>query len=705
MQTQTTQSKTEPVLAVRDLGVAFDTREGVVHAVNGISLEVYPGEVLGIAGESGSGKSVSMMAALGLVPTPPGRITSGEVIMGGKDLVKMSKRQRRGVLARDLSIVFQDPMTSLNPVLTVGKQIREALQSKNPNMSNSAAHKRSAELLALVGVPDAERRTGEYPHQYSGGMRQRAMIAMAIANEPKLLIADEPTTALDVTIQAQVIEVLKKAQQETGSPLIMITHDLALMAELADRIVVMYGGRVVETGTVHEIFANPQHPYTIGLLASVPRMDSDTGRLVPIAGQPPSAIRLPKGCAFHQRCRLYQGREECHTEVPELHEPSPGHLSACHFYQEVPEFRRQLGIAASGTALSFGKDDSRPAAAPERKVPSGEEVLRVEGLKVHFPIRSAVLARHVGDVRAVDGVDLTLHAGETLGLVGESGCGKTTTGKTLMGLIEPTDGRIFVRGERITAMKRSKLRALRKEMQIVFQDPYSSLDPRMSVKDIISEPMHIHGEFKEGKDRQRVEELMELVGLKPEHATRYAHEFSGGQRQRIGIARALALNPKILILDEPVSALDVSIQAQVINLLMDLQEELGLTYLFIAHDLAVVRQIAHRVAVMYLGKVVEVGERNQVFDKPVHPYTQALLSAVPIPDPAMRDRMDTRIVLKGDVPNPSKPPPGCNFQTRCFKMEPGRCDVDEPELDDRFGHGHPSACFYSALREEESEKV
>ncbi|MEV4165547.1 ABC transporter ATP-binding protein [Nonomuraea dietziae] len=677
---------TDPVLQVADLDVRF----GDVRAVRGVGYEVRAGEVLGIVGESGSGKSVTALAVMGLLP-PHARVT-GSVRLRGTEILGAKEKTLTAFRGRTISMVFQDPLSALTPVYRVGDQIAEAVRV-HQKVTAEQAMVRAVELLDLVGIPKPGQRARAFPHEFSGGMRQRAVIAMAVANDPDVIICDEPTTALDVTIQAQVLDVLKKAQKETGAAIVMITHDLGVVAGFADRVLVMYAGRAVEVGQVDDIYYRPRMPYTMGLLGSVPRLDAGGRRpLVPIEGNPPSPAELPPGCPFTPRCPM--AIEACAEAEPPL-EPvnGPGHLAACIRAEEIagenlsPAEVYHVAGEVKGRHAATPESAAEPAGPAVRAEPAPREgrevVLSVADLVKHYPLtKGAVFRRKVGTVHAVDGITFDIRRGETLGLVGESGCGKTTTLMEILELTEPQHGTIAVLGRDVAALGARDRTALRRDMQVVFQDPLASLDPRMTVYDILAEPLRTQGRRDAGT---RVRELLDLVGLDPGHAARYPQDFSGGQRQRIGIARALALEPKLVLLDEPVSALDVSIQAGVVNLLEDLRRRLGLSYLFVAHDLAVVRHLADRVAVMYLGRIAEIGDVERVYGAPMHPYTQALLSAIPLPDP-VKERSRRRILLEGDLPSPAHPPSGCRFRTRCPKFkaltdgERVRCVEVEPEV-------------------------
>ncbi len=684
-----------PLLDVNDLHVTFGSEAGAVTAVRGLSYVVDAGEVLAIVGESGSGKSVSSLAMMGLLPTKA-RIT-GSVRFQGRELLGLSDKEMSKIRGDKISMIFQDPLSALTPVYTVGDQVIEAIRIHN-DVSKTVARKRAVELLDLVGIPNPSQRITSFPHEFSGGMRQRAMIAIAIANDPDLIIADEPTTALDVTIQAQVLDVLRTAREVTGAAIIMITHDLGVVAGFADRVAVMYAGKPVETGLVDDVYYRPRMPYTLGLLGSIPRLDQgERSRLTPIEGTPPSLVALPAGCPFVPRCPMRVAIcEEIEPDLDPVPAAGAGHRSACH-RSDVIE-RGDL----SGADIFRTEQHGRPAVA-ERPRHQRQTVLEVDGLVKQYPLTKGVaLRRRVGTVYAVDGIDFDIREGETLGLVGESGCGKTTTIIEILNLVKPMGGRIVVLGDDTARLSSSEKFAVRRQMQVVFQDPMASLDPRLPISDILAEPMRAHG-IPADEQRRRISELLETVGLRQEHANRYPSEFSGGQRQRIGIARALTLRPKLVVLDEPVSALDVSVRAGVINLLEQLKEEQGLSYLFVAHDLSVVRHIADRVAVMYLGRIVEIGEVDEVFERPSHPYTQALLSAIPLPDPIL-ERQRERIVLTGDLPSPANPPSGCRFRTRCQKFaneltdeERIKCIEVDPSLLQigAADHDHLAACHYA----------
>jgi peptide/nickel transport system ATP-binding protein len=604
-----------------------------------------------------------------LLARPAGRVASGRILFQGRDLLELPEDAMRRIRGRDIAMIFQEPMSSLNPVLTIGFQIMEPLLL-HLGMTGQAARARAAGLLKLVGIPDPERRLDQYPHQFSGGMRQRVMIAIALSCNPKLIIADEPTTALDVTIQAQILELMKELTRELGIALVVITHNLGIVARYADRVNVMYAARLAETGIARDVFERPLHPYTAGLLRSVPRLDQPRGRqLETIEGLPPNLLEPPAGCRFAPRCAAR--RDACTAALPEMVAVAPHRYSACIRAQEMAR------VGPAGLGLQQAEREQAAAKQAGRAQP----LLRVQDLRTYFEVGAGIRAfrNASAEVRAVDGLSFEVYRGETLGLVGESGCGKTTVGRTLLRLEKPTSGRIVFDGADVTHARGRALKDYRRRIQVIFQDPYSSLNPRMTVGEIIAEPMLV---YRLAPDRRaarvRVGELLTQVGLFDYLAERHPHELSGGQRQRVGIARALAMQPQFIVCDEPVSALDVSIQAQIINLLEDLQREFQLTFLFIAHDLAVVRHISDRVIVMYLGKVMELADRDALYAEPLHPYTRALLDAVPIPDPALEARRVHR-VLGGEVPSPLDPPRGCVFHTRC-PLAVEECRTKIPDL-------------------------
>ncbi|WP_217184214.1 ABC transporter ATP-binding protein [Streptomyces sp. AC495_CC817] len=627
------------VLSVRDLKVSFASEAGRVDAVRGVSFDLESGKTLGIVGESGSGKSVTSLAIMGLLDENA-KVT-GSIMFDGQELIGKSDKQLSMIRGNGMAMVFQDPLTSLTPVFTIGDQLIEAL-TVHRSLSKKEAWARGVELLKQVGIPEPERRMKAFPHEFSGGMRQRVVIAIAMANNPKLIIADEPTTALDVTIQAQILELMDKAQDETGAAMIMITHDMGVVAKTADDVLVMYAGKPVEQAPVRELFYHTRMPYSIGLLGAIPRVDkTEKVPLIPIKGNPPLLINLPDACPFAARCPI--AIDACRQGEPDLLAVStPGgdvHHAACIRAHDIQDDSTIGGLPVFPVPEI---PDSALTRIPREERPITLEAIN---LKKTFPLtKGAFLKRKVGEVQAVKGISFDIREGETLAIVGESGSGKTTTLLQIMDLVKQEDGDIRIAGTSVADIKnRAQERQLRRDLQIVFQDPMGALDPRMTVWDIIAEPMLAIGMHKD-EVFDRVEELMGLVGLDPAHVDRFPQAFSGGQRQRIGIARALSTNPKIVVLDEPVSALDVSIQAGVINLLDELKAKLGLSYLFVAHDLAVIRHIADRVAVMYKGAFVEQGDVDQVFDDPQHPYTKALLSAIPIPDPDI-ERTRERIIL------------------------------------------------------------
>jgi len=642
----------DTLLCVSNLCTELGLGRSPLRVVDGLDLDIRRGETFALLGESGCGKSMLALSLMRLLP-PAGHVVSGSVRLGDTDLLQLPESAMRRVRGGRMAMIFQEPQTSLNPVLSVGQQIAEAVwvHCGGALRRRSEIERRVLELLGGVGIPDPERRVREYPHQLSGGMKQRVMIAMALAGEPQLLIADEPTTALDVTIQAQVLRLLKRLQAETGLAVLLITHDLGVVAETADRLAVMYAGQIVETADCGAFFASPAHPYSRRLMESVPAPERRAQPLAVIPGRVPPLDRSFAGCRFAERCHL--ALPGCTQREPPWAQPEPGQRVRCHLWGEGAS---PVGPPPS-TAASVG------LGASEAAQEAGDGLLQVRGLQVHFPIRRGLFRRVVGQVRAVDGVALTLHSGRTLALVGESGCGKTTVGKGILQLLRPTAGSVTYRGLDLASLDHRALRPHRKDLQVIFQDPVASMNPRMLVGDIVAEGLQALGiEPRRSARRRRVAALLEAVGMPPEAADRYPHEFSGGQRQRICIARALAVEPKAIVCDEPTSALDVSVQAQILNLLKALQDAHGLAYLFITHNISVVAYLAHEVAVMYLGRIVEYGTVDEVLGDPRHPYTKALLSAVPSVDRAGRREV---IRLEGDLPSPAAPPAGCHFHPRC----------------------------------------
>jgi len=685
------------LLRVENLRTQFKTERGLVKAVDGVTYDIHEGEIVGLVGESGCGKSVSQLSLLQLIPSPPGEIVGGKAIFEGRDLLQFEANgsEMRSIRGGKIAMIFQEPMTSLNPALTIARQLTEMMQL-HLNMDNKVARDRSIELLKLVGIADAERRVDDYPHQFSGGMRQRVMVAMAVSCNPKLIIADEPTTALDATIQAQLLELMKDIVVRFKTAMVMVTHNLGIVARYARRINVMYAGRIIESGAVKEIWDNPLHPYTISLLQCVPKLGK---KLTPIGGAPPRLINMPPTCPFLPRCR-YQ-TENCGNEPwSELRIVEGQHYVACQIDTRSVAPTASISPRRDKKADTMQHVMATPGVTCPGVLESGgnikpwqdDIILDVKNLRMYFPVTRGLFRRKVADVKAVDNISFKIKKGETFGLVGESGCGKTTVGRCTQRLYRPTGGQILFEGQDVTPLSGSKIMTLRRKMAVVFQDPYGSLNPRMNAGSIVGEPLKVHHLVNGNKEyEEKVEELFRMVELDPSMTDRFPHEFSGGQRQRIAIARALAGDPSLIICDEPISALDVSIQAQIINLLQELQEKkAGLTYMFISHDLLAVQYLSTRVAVMYLGRIVEIANSEELYDNTLHPYSRALLSAIPVPDPHLEEKRE-RIILQGDVPSPLNPPPGCNFHTRCPIAGP-ECRRMVPPLRD-IGNGHEVACI------------
>jgi len=727
-----------PLLSIEDLRTEIRLRKGVVHAIDGVTLSVSPGECLGIVGESGSGKTMTALSIMRLLPGG-GSVVGGTITVDGVDVTSLPESGMEDVRGNLIGMIFQDPLTSLNPTMTIGDQIAESVRLHR-GASKAAALDRAIEVLGLVGMPKPVERVSNYPHQLSGGMRQRVMIAMALACEPKLLIADEPTTALDVTIQKQILELIDSLRQRLSMAVILVTHDLGVIAGRADRVAVMYAGRIVEIAPTPVLFTSPRHPYTEALFEALPEKAADGSaikRLYNIPGQPPDLSVPPPGCKFAPRCRYAQ--DSCRASEPELTDAGAGHRYRCFFPVASAREARDPGtpfvsvaperpevpgtpaaeLAASEVAagLAGGAAGLGPVpgtgAVPEAAngivvpvVPVVPEpdgaLLSVTHLVKNFTVTAgAVLQRKVGQVSAVADVSFGIPAGSTFGLVGESGCGKTTVGRLIVGLEKPSGGSIVLGGRDLASLSGRERRRQAKAVQLMFQDSYASMDPRMRVGTILREPMVIQREGSRGAQAKRVNAMLDEVGLPAAAAERYPHEFSGGQRQRLGLARALMLRPSLIVADEPVSALDVSIQAQILNLMLDLQREHGLTYLFISHDLSVVRYMSDTIGVMYLGKLVEVGPAADVYAAPVHPYTRGLIDTVPVADPSL-ERAKEHQGVRGELPSAVAPPSGCRFRTRCPRAQE-LCAAEEPPLRPFTAEGHRAACHFP-LREPDEDR-
>jgi len=682
------------VLSVQGLRTEFRMRTSTVVAVDGVSFDIDEGECVGIVGESGCGKSTTGLSIMRLLPNN-GHVTAGTVSLLGRDLATLDERAMRQVRGDEVALIPQDPMTSLNPTMTVGRQISEGFRLHR-DVTKKQARERALEVLGLVDMPRPAERLDQYPHELSGGLRQRVMIAMALVCEPKLLIADEPTTALDVTIQAQILDLIDDLRSRLKMAVMLITHDMGVIAGRTDRVVVMYAGKVAEEADTAELFSRMRHPYSEALLASVPRLEMEPGeRLMSIPGLPPDLSKPHTNCRFSPRCRY--ATEECRTEEPPLQDAGS---TTAHVHRFACFHPRQHGEGGAATPTTIVATAAAAPGAPVVGAPAARRSLddlpvlvKVEGMVREFPVLAGGVFRHaVGTVKAVSGVSFDVHEGETFGLVGESGCGKTTVGRLIVALDRPQHGSVRYQGEDIHRLHARALRRRRRDLQLMFQDPYASLDPRMRVGTIIREPLKVQRVGTAADQRERVRSLLGEVGLSPEAAERYPHEFSGGQRQRIGLARALALEPRLIVADEPVSALDVSIQAQILNLMKALQERHGLTYVMISHDLAVVRYMADTIGVMYLGKLVELGPAALVYAGPAHHYTRGLLDAVPVPEVGHLQRTRGETAIRGELPSAVDPPSGCRFRTRCPAAQ-ALCAEVEPPLSE-FGGGHVAACHF-----------
>ncbi|MGH2860176.1 MAG: dipeptide ABC transporter ATP-binding protein [Solirubrobacteraceae bacterium] len=704
-----------PALKVEDLTTEIQLSRATVHAVGNVGMEIAQGETLGLVGESGSGKSMLGLSVLGLLPNG-GHVTGGSIKLNDQELVGLRERDLRRIRGNEIAMIFQDSLSSLNPTKSIGEQVAEPVRLHR-GASRREAFDRALEVLELVGLPRPKERLGDFPHQLSGGLRQRVMIAIALACEPKVLLADEPTTALDVTIQAQILKVLDDLEQRLGMATLLVTHDMGVVAGRSRRINVMYAGRIVETASSEELFTSMRHPYTQALLGSIPRLEADASKpLLSIPGLPPDLTNPPQGCRFAARCQF--ATEKCLAQEPPL-AGDAGHKFACWHPVDgpavvtTPLITAQPAAAARADAAAAPKVSvvSEPAAsgapladvlAAEVPAPApNQPLLEVIDAVREYPVTAgAILRRRVNSVKAVSTVNLHVDPGESLGLVGESGCGKTSLGKLIVGIEKPDGGQIKVAGEEIFKMRGGDLRKARRVVQMMFQDPYGSLDPRMRVRAILREPLQIQGVGSTREQDERVRSLLDEVGLPHNALERYPHEFSGGQRQRVALARALMLEPKIMVADEPVSALDVSIRSQVLNLMKRLQVEHNMASVVISHDLAVVKYLADRIGVMYLGKIVELGTGDDIYRRPAHPYTEALIKTIPVPDPAV-EKAKTDVGIRGELPSPIDPPSGCRFRTRCPLAQEICAQVEPPMR--RFGPSHQAACHFPLQTPEPEE--
>lgn len=662
------------MLDISELNIEFKTKNGLLSAISNLDLHMKAGETVCLVGESGSGKTITSKAIMRLIEYENGVISKGKIDFQGTDITSLEQGMLQTIRGKKIAIIFQEPLSAFDPVFTIGYQITEMIRRHN-KVTKKEAWAKGIKLLKKVGISEPEQRMKQFPNEFSGGMLQRAMIAMAISCEPDLLIADEPTTALDVTIQLQIIELLKSLKNELNMGLLLITHDLGVAAELADRIVVIYAGEVVEDSTVSQLFQTPHHPYTRGLLKSIPKLEDVRGKLYSIEGSIPPLNNLPKGCSFHLRCPF--ATEKCKYVKPKLYEVN-GRMTACFYSEELVQ---------RGDWNEKHSEQSECLEDPTQEADEEKTLIEVQQLSLYYPFGKGLGSKKL--LKAVDNVSFSIKKGETFGLVGESGSGKSSLGRAILQLEKATSGRVKFDGKSLIELKRKELNAYRREMQMIFQDPYSSVNPRMKIGDIIGEPLRWHLKLNKEELKQRVEELLEKVGLNPEWSSRYPHEFSGGQRQRIGIARAIALNPSFILADEAVSALDVSIQAQIINLLEELQEKMELTYLFIGHDLGVVKHVSDRIGVMYLGQLVEIAPSTELFQNPAHPYTRGLINSIP------NAKAARKLKIEGEIPSPTNPPSGCRFRTRC-PIATERCAMEEPELEE-IQSGRFVACHYDLL--------